>query len=230
MASDNPSNREVVLALALLMMIVVMCIMSLDNDKATSPAVSTVGEEIVKEEPKVSAMPLKRTLTAHRKRPTIEPVIFEVVTEEKQETVEEPELLYKVDGVVIDEGLQRFLLNQLRMLGHEEFFEYAICQIYQESRGDVNAINPNGKDKGILQFREMYWREYADNEGLHTASVFDPFAQIYVYVRLMCRRLDSGLLVQEAISRHYTSDYGEYNARYVADVLQWYETLERIRG
>lgn len=225
----NPSNSEVALALALLMMIVVMCIMSLDNDKATSTAVSVVDEEIVKEEPKVSAMPLKHTLTAHRKRPAIEPVIFEVVTAEKQETVEEPELLYKVDGVVIGEGLQRFLLNQLRMLGHEEFFEYAICQIYQESRGDVNAVAPNGKDKGILQFREMYWAEYADNEGLHNASVFDPFAQIYVYVRLMCRRLDSGLLVQEAISRHYTSDYGEYNARYVADVLQWYETLERIR-
>lgn len=86
----------------------------------------------------------------------------------------------------------------------------------------------NGKDKGLLQFREMYWNEYAEAEGLHTASVMDPVAQIYVYTRLMARRLDSGLMVQEAISRHYTSDFCEYDARYVADVLQWYETLERI--
>lgn len=217
-------------SLILLVVICWMCVQVVEDPEWAIPTHYEEAEETLEEITERGEKAEKHTLTAHSKKPKIETMVFEVETlpTEAPIVTEEVYPVYRVDGVEIDRNLQRYLLTCLRNLGHEEFFEFALCQIYQESRGDINAVNPNGLDKGLLQFREIYWPEYSEAEGLHTANVFDPYAQIYVYTRLMARRLNSGLLIQEAISRHYTSDYGEYCQRYVSDVMQWYETLERV--
>lgn len=238
MLKDKTLNLMLVGAVVFLVGIIAIAIYDATSEKAVCGGCNLCNGKIIEESTKTSAITQNRTITAHSEVRTIAEITFEteeVCFEESGDVVGDvvdglsSYPIYKVDGIIIDENLQTYLMLCLRDLGHEEFYEFALCQIYQESRGDVNAVNPNGKDKGILQFREIYWDEYRENEGLHTAAVMDPFAQIYVYTRVMARRLDGGLPVNEAISRHYTSDYGSYNEKYVADVMQWFDTLERVK-
>lgn len=101
------------------------------------------------------------------------------------------------------------------------WYPYACAQIEQESHWDPWAVNPNGLDYGILQYRltspdgtRQYWTE--------PESIYDVNAQIRVYVRQVSARLAAGLSIEETISRHYTSDYvTEVNWKYVSDVLRW---------
>ena len=44
---------------------------------------------------------------------------------------------------------------------------------------------------------------------------------ICIYVKDMARRLSSDLSIEETISRHKTSDYGAFDAEYVAHVMRW---------
>lgn len=94
------------------------------------------------------------------------------------------------------------------------WYPYACAQIEQESHWDPWAENPNGQDKGLLQFRLCYWTEPED--------IFDVNAQIRKYTQQVAARINAGLSVEEIISRHITSDYvTEINWEYVNAVLQW---------
>lgn len=114
------------------------------------------------------------------------------------------------------------MLARLTAYGIEWFYPYARATMFQESRMNAYAENPNGLDKGLLQYRITYWSAICVQHGYPAeTSIFDWRVQVAIYVADTYRRLASGLSVQETISRHNTSDYGQYNAVYVQQVMQW---------
>ena len=58
-----------------------------------------------------------------------------------------------IAGDLISEEIQRTLYKALEAEGIEYWYEGALCQMFQESHGQVYAENPNGLDKGLYQFR-----------------------------------------------------------------------------
>lgn len=128
--------------------------------------------------------------------------------------------LYQVDGYVPNEDLQTYLYNSLCSAGIGYFFPYAVCLIAQESTWNPLAQNPNGRDKGLLQFRVEYvpWMDWAN-----------PYQQIDYFTQLMANRAAAGRTVSEMISAHNQSDYGPYCQSYVDAVMQHAATLVQIR-
>lgn len=137
---------------------------------------------------------------------------------------EEPDIpIYRIAGESIDADLQRLLYHYLSEAGIEYWYTGALAQMFQESHCRQYAENPNGLDKGIYQFRTTYWNW---NDG----DIFDVDAQIRRYVSEMAARFNAGLTVDEAISRHKTSDYvTTIDWTYVGHVKQWLNQMEAIR-
>ena len=142
----------------------------------------------------------------------------EVATE--METVPQPSPLYQVDGYVPDVGLQEYLYSRLAEHGIEWFMPYAVCLIAQESSWNPLAVNPNGRDKGILQYRVEF------HDGLDWTN---PCAEIDLFVQQMANRAMSGKTVSEMISSHMMSDYGDYNQAYVDAVMSHSGSLVKVR-
>ena len=137
---------------------------------------------------------------------------------ENESTIVTP--LYQVDGYVPDEALQTYLHQKLCEAGIGWFFPYSICLIAQESTWNPLAENPNGEDKGLLQYKIKFvpWMDWRN-----------PYVQIDYFVAQMANRSAAGCTVSVMISRHNTSDYGEYNQVYVDAVMQHSTTLIKIR-
>lgn len=107
---------------------------------------------------------------------------------------------------------QETLRTELASAGIDWWYPYAVAQAQQESSWNPWAVSPDGKDKGLFQYREQYWTE--------PESIFDVNAQIRKYVSQVSARLAAGLSIEETISRHLTSDYvTEINWDYVNLVL-----------
>lgn len=130
--------------------------------------------------------------------------------------------LYRIAGEEIDEGLQVRLYQHLSDAGIAYWYEGALAQMFQESHCLQYAENKNGLDKGIYQYRVTYWTE--------PVSIFDIDAQMSKYAAEMAARFSAGLTVDEAISRHKTSDYvTTIDTLYVQHVKQWLGQMEVIR-
>lgn len=150
------------------------------------------------------------------------------LAERETEEVHQPTPLYRCDGEMMDEDLQRFLYETLQDHGIEWFFPYAIAQATQESECDPS--NVTGIDCGLFQYRKTFWKEVSERYGYFDADIFNAYIQIDIYVHQMAKRLNEyGCSVYETISRHYTSDWGTFNQKYVDDVMERYQKLERIR-
>lgn len=131
--------------------------------------------------------------------------------------------IYSVGGDQLSPELQALLYDALDRHGISYFFEIAVAQCYQESHFNVWAENPNGHDKGILQYRIGFWNW---NRG----DIFDPAVQFELYAEQMAARLNSGLSAEECISRHNTSDYvTTVNWEYVAQVKQHLSNIREVR-
>ena len=136
--------------------------------------------------------------------------------------------LYSVNGQVLDCCLQVYLYDRLEEKGIEWWYEYALCQSYQESRYDIYAVNQtNFEDKGLFQYKQRYWAGIAAQYGRGGADIFDPYAQIDVYTSQIAERINKGEDVYSAISDHYTGGSG-YSQKYVNEVMQWMSKMERI--
>ena len=110
------------------------------------------------------------------------------------------------------ENLKELLRESLEAAGIGWWWPYACAQVEAESGWNPNAENKNGLDKGLLQYRITFWDQ--------PESIFDPEAQIRVYVSQVSARLAAGLGIEETISRHYTSDWvTEINWDYVRHVM-----------
>lgn len=152
---------------------------------------------------------------------------------EKEEPAEEPKTeplppLYTVDGYTIPDYLQDYLREELRAAGIEWFMPHAICQIYGESRGDIYAVNRNGLDMGLLQYRVTFWPQTAAKYGVPGTDIFNAFAQIHVYARQQAERFNRGESLDGVISLHYTSEYGAYDQSYVNYIRGYERTLREV--
>lgn len=130
----------------------------------------------------------------------------------------------------IEPDLQRLLYHYLEEAGIEYWYEGALAQMYQESHGIWWAENPNGLDKGLLQYRTTYWPATAAAYGEPGADIFDWRAQVRVYARQTAARISAGLSVDEIISRHKTSDEcPALDHAYIQQVRQWLTKMEAAR-
>lgn len=154
----------------------------------------------------------------------------ESVVEEAPQTEEESVQLYSVNGEVLDKNLQTYLYNSLASKGIEWWFTYALCQMYQESRFNLYAINQqNHEDMGLFQYKNRFWAATASRYGRPGADIFDPYAQIDVYSAQIRDRLErNGWNNEKTISDHYTGEYG-YFPYYVQEVLKWAHTINLVR-
>lgn len=129
--------------------------------------------------------------------------------------------LYAVDGDVLDPGVAEYLYRRLSEAGIGWFYEYAVCLAYQESSFNPLAINPNGRDFGLYQFRIEF------HPGLDWSN---PYAQTDLFVTMMANRAAAGCDVYTMISRHNTSDWApELNTVYINQVMSHFPALQRIR-
>ena len=132
-------------------------------------------------------------------------------------------VLYRIAGEEIQEELQIKLYRYLSNAGIDYWYTGALAQMFQESHCHQYAENPNGLDKGIYQYRITYWNW---NDG----DIFDVDAQLQRYASEMSARFNAGLSVDEAISRHKTSDYcTAVDWTYVGHVKQWLGQMEAIK-
>ena len=143
-----------------------------------------------------------------------------VSTYATEEVVTKVTPLYSVDGYVPNTDLQTYLYNRLCEQGIPYFMPYAVCLIAQESTWNPLAQNPNGRDKGLLQYRVEYY------PGLDWSN---PYAEIDLFAAQMGNRARVGKTVSEMISAHNQSDYGPYCQSYVDAVMQHANTLAQIR-
>ena len=128
--------------------------------------------------------------------------------------------IYAVNGAVMAEDLQAYLYRRFCAAGIGWFYEYALLIAYQESRFNPLAENPNGRDKGLFQYRIEYY------PGLDWRN---PYAEADVFIQQMANRAYAGKTVAEMISAHNQSDWGPYCQEYVSIVMSWEPTLQRIR-
>lgn len=129
--------------------------------------------------------------------------------------------LYQIDGDVLDPGVAEYLYRRLCEAGIGYFYEFSVCLAYQESSFNPIAENPNGRDKGLFQFRVEY------HPGLDWRN---PYQQVDLYVQMMANRAAAGCDPYMMVSRHNTSDYcPEFNEVYVGQVLQHLPKLRRVK-
>lgn len=125
-----------------------------------------------------------------------------------------------VCGEALDEDLYDYLRSELQNNGIGWWLKYAIAQAFTESSFNPYAENPNGKDKGLFQYRLEYWPAVSAQYGISGANIFDAKAQIHVYAQQMAERLNRGESIYLAINRHKMSDYVDiYDEEYVVRVL-----------
>ena len=132
-------------------------------------------------------------------------------------------VLYRIAGEEIQAELQIKLYQYLSDAGIDYWYTGALAQMFQESHCHQYAENPNGLDTGIYQYRITYWNW---NDG----DIFSIDAQLQRYASEMSARFNAGLSVDEAISRHKTSDYcTAVDWTYVGHVKQWLGQMEAIK-
>lgn len=155
----------------------------------------------------------------------------EISVEEVEEETESVSTTpyYTVNGAFLGYELSDYLYEQLKAHDMEWFYGVALCQLYQESRFDANAVGYDGLDQGIAQLRATYFDYFMEKAGLEEADPFNPYDSICIYVCLMESHLVSvDWNVPSALSKYNVGNTRWFNAEYVEAVTQWYATLELI--
>ena len=118
--------------------------------------------------------------------------------------------VYTVDGERLDPGVADYLYRRLCESNIGWFYPFALLIAYQESSFNPLAVNPNGRDFGLFQFRLEF------HPGLDWQN---PYAQVDLFVQMMANRANAGKDVYSMISAHNMSDWGGYNQVYVDQVM-----------
>ena len=188
----------------------------------------TSEKEILEPEHSAEADETDQTPAPENKKRAVAQAGQKETTESESEAAAAP--LYRIAGDLIPEEIQRTLYEALAAEGIDEWFSGALAQVYQESHGNPYAENPNGLDKGLLQYRITYWPATAAAYGEPGADIFDWRAQVRVYARQAARRINAGLSADEVISRHKTSDdCPALDPAYIQQVRQWLGQMEAAR-
>ena len=134
---------------------------------------------------------------------------------------------YSVNSTEIDQEITDALMDALERHGISYWIEGAIAQCYQESRFNRWAVSKDGRDYGILQYRAQYWGDTLARYGYSGADIYDMHVQFDIYATQMAARFNAGLSVDEAISRHKTSDdVPVMDWQYVSEVKQWLNEIQ----
>lgn len=134
---------------------------------------------------------------------------------------------YSVHGRTPPIEWQRYLYDQLASLGIAWYYPYAVCQIQQESCW--SQWSDNGVDQGITQQKAVYWADRSAYWGIPGASIWDVYAQFYVYARQMASFLGaSGGDVGKALSLYFLG-YDGWAQFYIDCVMSHWGALEAIR-
>lgn len=155
--------------------------------------------------------------------PAIVPIVDEPEVSEPEKSVP----YYTVNGAFLGYELSDYLYEQLESRGIEWFYEYALCQLYQESRFKADATSHDGYDQGIAQLRVVYWDYFMEISGIDEADPYDPYDNLYIYTYLMnkyLRAVDGDILY--ALSYYNVGNTHWYNEKYANAVMQWYDIIE----
>lgn len=142
----------------------------------------------------------------------------------------EPIEHYTVNGQSLSIDMQNYIYRLCKDMGIEFYYPYFLCQIYQESRFNPNAVSKSGLDFGYCQLRIYYHEHFKSLVGHPEWDLInDPFANLYVGCYLMKTNLEAcGYDISGALAMYYNSGSDYWNSVYVNDVTQWVPTLERI--
>ena len=133
---------------------------------------------------------------------------------------------YRVGECVPPYEWEWYLYAKLADRGLEWFYPTAVCQIYQES--NWSQWSDNGRDFGLCQQKGIYWDSRAAAAGIPGADIWDPYAQIHVYVWMMASYLQAaGGNVGRALSMYYLGTDG-WSDTYVGWVIKWLDYLEVV--
>lgn len=146
----------------------------------------------------------------------------------EEPAAEETVTRYSVNGYRPPAYIEEHLIRELEKNGILYWYPHALCQIYGESNGDIFAENPNGQDKGLLQYRLQYWPAVSAQYGVAGADIFDPLAQITVYAAQTAERIARTGSLEQTISQHKQSEYGPFDAAYTAYIRSYEHTLREV--
>lgn len=195
-----------------------------DTESNESPGTEAVNEQTAGDETVERAVAVTEGTavndTEDQSEETIQQTTDTPVVESTIPRVESVLPLYTVAGAVLDPGIQEYLYTRLAENGIPWFMPYAVLIAYGESRFNTLAENPNGRDKGLFQYRVEYvpWMNWQN-----------PYEQIDYFVAQMANRANVGCTVSDMISRHNVSDYGSYNQGYVDYIMSEAGNLVQIR-
>ena len=120
--------------------------------------------------------------------------------------------------------LELYLYNQLHEVGIGWYYKYAVAQIAQESCWNPNSTN--GRDHGLCQFKGIYWAERCAAAGLPGADIWNPYHQIYVYVRFIKDLLvRANHDVHYALSMYITGNPDDWHQFYIDCVMGRFNSL-----
>lgn len=134
---------------------------------------------------------------------------------------------YSIYGYTPPAEWQRYLYDQLSSLGFGWYMPYAVCQIFLESRW--NQWSDNGRDFGLTQQKGIYWESRCAYYGIPGADIWDVYAQLFIYSRMMCGFLAAhGGDIGWALSDYFLGT-GEYSQLYVDYVMSHWGALEEVK-
>lgn len=151
---------------------------------------------------------------------TVQETVADERVEVEAETQDQVDRIQRMTDFGIPAEIYDEMEARLKANNIEWWLPYMIAQCFQESMFRVDV--ENGLDKGLLQYRITYWSAICVEHGYPAdTSIFDWRTQIAIYTMDTARRLNSGLSIEETISRHKQSDFGQYDALYVSHVMRW---------
>jgi len=157
----------------------------------------------------------------------------EEITQAEPVTAQEPAPaevpLYSCHGLVLDPELQRFAYSLLEGYGMVCYYEYFLCQAYQEStyQADQRTLNHDCWDCGLMQIREIYWPEWSAESGI-VGDIMDPYDNVRMACYILSRYWQSTGSIAETISLYMAGWGGPWQEQYVSDVTSHLPFLAKI--
>lgn len=140
---------------------------------------------------------------------------------------------YSVNGKTLYYNYQDFIWTLCEQWDIENYYEYLLCQFYQESRFEQSAVSPT-QDYGICQINIKYQEGFKRAAGHPEWNIFtDPYANMYVGVYLMSTYIherdgDIALaLTDYNAGPNYAGNYG-VKQDYYGPICYWMKTLKLV--
>ena len=141
---------------------------------------------------------------------------------------------YSVNGTMLYYNYQDFIWTLCVKWGIENYYTTILCQFYQESRYNQNAVS-HTNDHGICQLNERYHSSFTSQAGYPEWNVkTDPYANMYCGVMIMANNIKNRNGNIDIAMTDYNAGggyYGKYGIRYqyTNAVHNWEQTLKLVK-